>query len=324
MKKLDLLYNQYKIYLSEEDEKSDFVVIIKNFNPDINDCLILDDKYYIKYNYFYSNDKRKFAEWKLEIRNFDEGTIFVYLSVNFWGNLSVAVNLIDFLIHFKMAEKGIPLIHASGALIDSKAYVFAGRSGCGKTTIITYLLEKEYSYFGDNFVVLNEGNVCNFISPLNLFSYNMTPLIKNNLKYIDKIEMFCKNALYKLSGGYIKIFTKMNLSEILPDKIAKSAKLNGIYLLIPAKEFTAAKISRNELIEHLVYNQQLEFMHLPLLNYLSAYAYVFPESKIHEHWDHYRTALEKSIPENITIFRITTPLRPGNTVVEKIINLIKG
>lgn len=323
-KKIDLLYNQYNYYKDVElsNDNVDFIINIGYFNPKNKDCFILDDRYYIKDNYFYCSDNRKLSKWKVEIEYLEGNTTIVNISVNFWGNISIISNFIDFLIHFKMTMKGYPMIHASGVLIENKGILFAARSGGGKTTIATHLMEKGFKYFGDNFVILNKNKIFNFLSPLNIFTYNITPLIKRQLSFNQKVSISIKNLIYILSGKYIKIFTKLNLFEILPKTIANSGELSTIIFLIPKGELSIKKISRTDAIGYLVYNQQIEFIHMPFLNYISVYSYIHPNSKVSTHWQIYEEALNNAIDKCTNIFRIEVPQKYDLSTVNEILRLV--
>lgn len=318
-RKIDSLYNQFSYYKDSSDSHDlDFIINISEFSPSTEECQILDGKYYIKNNYMYCHDRKKLSKWEIEINCLEKSPTIVNLSTNFFGNISLLINLIDFLIHLKMSEKGYPLIHSSGILMNNKAIAFAARSGGGKTTIVTYLMEKGFKYFGDNFIIINDSQIYNFLSPLNVYTYNLTPLIKKNLSFKKKISIYSKQILYLISRKYIKLSTKLNLFEILPEQVADHGKLDTLFLIIPKKDFAINKITKEELIKRLVHNQQIEFMHMPFLNYLYAYSYVFPNSRIGGHWKIYENSLYDAISDNVKIREIEVPLRYNSSIIEKI------
>jgi len=324
-KKIDSFYNHFTYYRDYSDsENLDFIINISDFSPKNEGCRVLDGKYYVKEGYIFCEDTKKFSKWKIEISNLDSSPTLIKISTNFLGSISTLSNFSEFLVHLKMTEKGYPLIHASGVLIEKKGIVFASRSGGGKTTIATYLMGKGFKYFGDNFLILNNSNIYNFLSPLNIYRYNLTPLIKEHLSFKNKLSLSIKNFISLISGRYIKLSTELNLFSIVPEQIAIDGKLDTLLWIIPKRDFSIDMITKKELIDHLIYNQQIEFMHMPFLNYLYAYAYVFPDSKIGNHWKIYEDSLTNAIGNNIKIMKVEVPLKYNDSVIDEILKLINN
>ena len=318
---LSNVYVQYKNFETEEISNPDFIVYLGNFSPSNQDCYILDDRYYIKKDYFYCRDTRKLAKWEFEMNGFEGGRMTARIHTNLSGNLSISGNIIDFLIDFKLNEKGFPLIHASCVSKNNKAFIFSARSGGGKSTIATYFLERGFNYLGDNYIILGKDWVLSFITPINIFTYNITPLIRNSLNRKDKILLLFKSYLHKLSGGYIKIFTKLDVSRLFPNKIIDKSKLDTIFLIIPRKEFRIEEINKEDLSEHLVINQQLEFFHLPFLNYLSAYSYMFPDSKFSTRWESYKENIESNLG-NAILYKVEVPKKYDESVIDMLFSMV--
>jgi hypothetical protein len=325
IKKADSFYNHFTYYRDYGNVKNlDFIINVSDFSPKNDDCQVLDGKYYVKEGYIYCKDAKKLSKWKVEISNLNSSPTTINIYTNVLGSISTLSNFTEFLIHLKMTEKGYPLIHASGVLMENRGIVFASRSGGGKTTIATYLMEKGFKYFGDNFIIINNSQIYNFLSPLNLYKYNLTPLIKKHLSFKKKFSLFIKNFVSLISGGYIKLSTELNLFDIVPEQIAVDGKLDTLLWVIPKSDFSVHIISKKELIDHLIYNQQIEFMHMPFLNYLYAYSYVFPSSKIGNHWKIYEESLKNAIGNNIKIMKIEVPLKYNNSVIDEILKIVNN
>jgi len=319
---LNLLNTQLENFESEKVDNPDFTVHIGNFVPSNQDCYILDDKYYVKKDYFYCKDSRKLSKFEIEIMGFENGPMKVNIKTNLPGSISVPVNIIDFLIHLKLNEKGFPIVHASSISKNCNAYLFAARGGGGKTTVSLNLLEKGFSFMADNFTILNNGHALSFLIPFNLFNYNLTPLIKKRCSKNDRIIIHLKYVFYKLTFGYIKMRTKVNIKEILPNQVGNRSKVKGVFLLIPRDRFHIEKISKEEFIKHMVFNQQNDFTHLPFLNYLLAYSYMYPNSKITEHWNEYEENIRKNLPKNIDLYKVEVPLRYKPEDIDEIYKFI--
>lgn len=311
---------EYKNFETERGGDADFTIYIGNFTPSNRDCYILDDTYYIKEDYLYCKDSYKLAKWDFEMSGFEGDNGIIHISNNLIGSMFISP-LIDFLISFKMNERGYPLVHSSCVSKNNHAYLFPARSGGGKTVMSLYFVEKGFDFLGDNFVVLDKDNVLSFLSPLNIFTYNLAPIIKNNLGLKTRTILSLKYLLYKMTMGYAKIFTKINVKDVFQNSIIDESKLGSIFLLIPKKEFYIEKISKEELINYLVMNQKLDS--LSFFKYMLEYSYMFPDSNMATHWTRYKENLRKNISEDIPIYKIEVPQRYDAKVFERIYEVIK-
>jgi hypothetical protein len=70
------------------------------------------------------------------------------------------------------------VVHASAMSRNGQAMMFPSQSGAGKSTTALYLSEAGYDYLGDDFIILHDGHVHSYPTPLNLFPYHMNPLIQ--------------------------------------------------------------------------------------------------------------------------------------------------
>ena len=311
---------EYKNFESEKLSNPDFTIYVGHFTPSNRDCYILDDTYYIKEDYLYCKDSYKLAKWELKMSEFEEGDMIVHISNNLIGSMFISP-LIDFLISFKINERGYPLVHGSCVSKNCHAYLFPARSGGGKTVTSLYLTEKGFDFLGDNFVVLDKGNVLSFLSPLNIFTYNLAPIIKNNVEFKTKGILGLKHLLYKMTMGYAKIFTKINVKDVFQNSIIDKSKLDSIFLLLPKEEFCIEKMDKEELINHLVMNQKLDS--LSFFKYMLEYSYMFPDSNMATHWYRYKENLRKNLGGKIPIYKIEVPQRYDAKVFERIYEVIK-
>ncbi|GAB6056780.1 hypothetical protein JCM15415_20960 [Methanobacterium movens] len=308
--------SRYSNYRSKtlDNKEIDFTININGFAPKTDDCLLLDDKYYVKEDYIYcKNEKYKSLKWEIELTNFEKGRMNVNINIKSILSLKVFFTLIegfiiDPLIHYIISIKEDNLIHASSVELNGKGIVFVARGGAGKTTISTNLIKKGYSFISDNYTILNkESSLIGFVEPLNLFSYNVGS-IKDKINKSQNLELRLKYLLYKASRNYIKIFTKVNPFDIFPNKIKEKSNINSIFLIIPnnsLKNIKINKISKSEMIDHIIYNQMIEF---PYLNkYIMAYSYVFPDNNFSKHWSKYKKNLEKNLDSDIPFYKIFVP-----------------
>ena len=313
---------EYKNFESEKLRNPDFTIYIGNFTSSNRNCYILDDTYFIKEDYLYCKDSYKLAKWKFEMSGFEGGDMTVHISNNLIGSMFISP-LIDFLISFKINERGYSLVHSSCVSKNNHAFLFPARSGGGKTVTSLYLTEKGFDFLGDNFIVLDKGNVLSFLSPLNIFTYNLAPIIKNNLRIKNKLILGFKQLVYRMTFGYAKIFTKINVRDVFSNSIINKSKLGSIFLLMPKEEFSIEKISKEELINHLVMNQKLDS--LSFLKYMLEYSYMFPDSSMATHWTRYKENLRKNLSKkDIPIYKVEVPQKYDTNVFEKILEVIEN
>ena len=320
-------YKEYENFeTTEKMDALDFTIHFGKFTPSNQNCYITESKYYAKKDYFYcKSDSYKFGNWKFEITGFESDNLAIRYSSNLIGYLFASQFIIDFPIHFKLNEKGYSIVHGSCVSKDNRAFLFTARGGAGKTTIALNLLERGFSLLGDDLTILNinKGEVIGFLSPLNIFTYNLTSFVKEKLGIKNKVVLGLKDLLYKITGGYIKLFTQINAKNIFKEEnIIDKSELDAIFFLIPKNEFRVDYMSKQELIDHLLINQKLE---TPFFyKYMLEYSYMFPESKLSTHWKQYKKNLETNLPDDIPICKIEVPRKYDSKVSEKILEVIKN
>jgi len=322
--KFNNIYRAYKNFETTKTDELDFIVYIGKFTPSNQGCHILEDKYYIKEDYLYcKKDSYKFTSWEFEMSGFESKYTVIRISSNTLGYMWMSGFIIEFMIHYKMNEKGYSIVHASGVSRNNRGFIFSARGGGGKTTIALNLLERGFKMLGDNFVILHGEEVLNYISPLNIFTYNLAPIIRKNFGIKNKTILMLKEVIYRVTGGYIKIFTKLNPKEIFPELTIDKTKLDMVFLIVTREEverIQVKKIGKTELLNHLIMNQMLDT--LLFLPYILEYSYMFPNSKLAGHWVRYRKNLEKNLPNSMPIYRIEVPQKYKTDVFERILEVI--
>lgn len=317
------VFNEYNYFLSETLENYDFVVVFENFVPTTENSIILEDgKYIIKQNYIYIEDSYKSAKWRLEIQNFEDNQpTIVRISSNILGSLFVTSWIVDFIIRWKLDTKGYPMVHGSCVAKNGNAFLFPARSGAGKTTVALHLVEKGYSFLGDDFLILCNNEILCFPSMLNIFMYNLTPLIYANLSFYKKISLHIKNLIYKLSFGYAKFLTPVDLTKIIPDRISEKARLKSICILLSSDRFEVKALTKEECIKYLLFNNKLDSF--PFHKYIMEYAYVFPESNLAKYWHMHERNLKNSIDDNIPMYLVKVPRKYDSSTFEKLSKIIE-
>ena len=299
----------------------DFAVYLGKFTPHNQNCYFLDEKYYMKEDYLYCQDSYRYIKWELEMSGFERSDMEVRLNCNLPGEMFASDLIINHLIWLKLNEKGYPIVHGSGVSKDGKAYIFAGQGAAGKSSIVLNLMEYGFKLLGDHFVVLNNGYVMSFPSPLHIMGFNVTPFIKMNMSLKHKVFFHSNELLYKLTGRGTA--TKINVNGIFPNSLEDKAKLHSIFLLLPKEKFKAEKIGREDLINHLVMNQKLESFP-SFIKYMVEYSYLFPQSNMATYWEHYEENLRRALSPEIEIFKLEVPRRYDAKTLSEILQKVEA
>jgi len=312
------LIQEYDYFRTGPLDDHDFAVEIGPFEPANDNCYVLEDgQYFVKEGYFYCKDAYKMAQWEVEISNIESGVTRVRIAPNLFGYMFVGGYIVDFLIRFKANEKGVPFVHGSALSKDGAAYLFPARSGSGKTVLAMSLLEKGYNLLGDNFVMLDRGKVLSYPSRMNIFFYNLAPLIRRSLDPMTLFGLQLKHWLYRFTFGYAKIFTPVSVQQVFPDRIVDEAELKGVFLLIPSEgELCVEPLNKEDLVQSLVLNNKLDAF--PFFNYALEYAYVFPESNLASHWSRLARNYREALGQEPSYFRVNLPDKSSYDLLERL------
>jgi len=310
---------QYKSFESPEIDKPDFTILLGDFSPSNDDCYILDDRFYIKENYLFCEDSYKIAKWKLEISGFEGGDARVRIDANLFAWELIPGFVIDPLIILKLNEKGYSIVHGSCVSKDGKAYLFTAQGGGGKTSTALYAVERGFKFLGDNFIILYGGYVLSLLYPLNLFRFNLTPLVRRNMGIKSKVKLYFIDLMEKVTG--FGMATKVNPEEIFPDALSDRGKLTAIFLLLPREGFRITEITREEMLHHLIMNLKLDLV--PFIKYMMEYSYMFPRSRVATHWQRYEENLKRNLSDDITFYKVEVPQRYDTNTFEEIQRMIQ-
>ena len=303
---------------SRQEVEPDFTVFLGKFSASSSDCLILDDRFYIKEDYLYCSDSYKWAKWHLLMYGFNGGNMEVCISANPFAWLLLADFIINPLIWFKLNEKGYAIVHGSGVVRDGRAYVFAGRGAAGKTTIALNLVERGFKLLGDHFVILSKDAVLGFLTPLHIADFNLTPFIKKRMETRHRVFFRIDQLGRRLTG--LQFGTKISPKTMFPDSTEDKAKLHSVYLLLPREKLKVGKISKEELIAHMVANQKLES--IPFMKYMMEYSYLFPRSSFAAYWERYEQNLSQALGVAEGCYRVEVPPKYYSATLERIFKVL--
>lgn len=308
----DSFNKHYTNFSTECDfEECDMTIEIGKFIPQLdNSYNVGDGNYYFREDYMYiSQEYYKGAKWSFEIEGLNSPKTNVKVDCNLLGRIFISGNVIDFLIHLKLLQKNCTIIHASAVSKGENAFIFASRGGGGKTTIALELVTKGFSFLGDNYAIVHKDTVLSFPTSLSIFTYNLSPIIYQNISRKERKELRIKRIIYNITKGYAKFFTKINPKEIFED-FKLSAPLQTAYLILPTTDslngqIIVEKINMDNFVSHMRYNMSLEF---PFFNrYIKEYSYFFPEKELSLHWEKYSQCLKDNLPKDINYTKIIVP-----------------
>lgn len=323
-------FNKYSYYeVDSEPKEIDFIVKIEKpcFQPSVKYYQAAGKDCY-GYNYiFVKNDSYKLINWQFLLRGFENKKDVIEASV--WGDtLSIRwipSAMIDFLIHYTAVASGSCIIHSSGISYNNKGYFFSSRSGGGKTkTALEFMkTDKNSLFLSDNYLLLNEGMLNNFIASMSVYKYNIPPELEEKIGMDGKLRLLMGELITKLTAGKLRVATLVSFGDLLPEKISKKIPITKGFILFPSLnscDVIIEKINREAFVNYLTENQKCEF--LPINKHILNYSYFFTENSLEKHWDVYRQNLEMNLI-NVDLFKVTIPIRfDHNLLIEKMVRVI--
>jgi len=311
------IVDEYANYFSRapiEESKLDFIVEIVEHLSARNDTYVLDDVFCLDEGYLYVEDSYKLAKWQLEFMHGNCPNV-LRVKPNILARFLISGFLIDFLIEFSMARKGYSFVHASGVARDSEASIFSGRGGSGKSTICLGFMQSDdkWQYLGDDFVIVKDGMCYPYVTPLNLFRYNMSPFLRSCLSVRGKAMMYLKYAAYSATRGYAKFFTRLNPTVFLGRRLGVLSRLHNVFILIPqdsnsTSKTQIARIDSGAAIKHMYHNQVMNSPFFPQC--ILEDSYMFPKSEFSTHYEIYKKNLSMNITHDTDCYMVHVPSNP--------------
>ncbi|MFC2005848.1 hypothetical protein ACFLVG_02670 [Chloroflexota bacterium] len=309
---------EYLNFESDTRDNPDLTIYLGKFTPRKEGCQVLDNKYWVKHDYFYTDDGYKLGQYQLDISGLEHGNLVVRLHTNIIGTLLAdmftCARVIDPLISFVMNLKGYSILHAAAVSKKGEAYLFPSQSGAGKTTTAAYFTQDGFDFLGDDFVILHQGRILSYLTPLNIFAYNLNAIVQTKIGALYRAIITLKNLLYKTTAGYIKIFSKLNPKAIFAT--SSESELKAVYFLLQGDKLSVNSMSRAELLSRLFINWEMEFY--PFNRYMLEYTYAFPDSNVAHLCERYQEKLSENLPENLHIFRVEVPKKYTRETFETI------
>ncbi len=290
---------------------------VSDFTPAISGCYVVDHKYYVKENFLYCQDVWGPYKWKIEINGFEEGKTYIrFFSYGIDLKQLIAPGLLaeslilKQILAYHLHKKGHHLVHSASAVKDGNAYLFYGRGGAYKTTLMMNLLRSNegWSFLGDDLVILGDRIVYNFPLFLGFFDYRFTHLDNEEISLLRKLGL----VRYLLSFSKTKI------------KISDSGLPTGIFRCTTwqNKNYYIRQVPLKQNFAYLFETSSMDDYYSPSLSiigifprYVNAYSFIFPQSKLKHRW----LVSEITNPESLKSRELIFPLKPDNNLISRII-----
>ena len=325
---LDLVEYEYKYFRSSNTlDNLDLSVTISDFQPSLENCKIINGKYYTKKDYIFVQERTDRYFWKIEIRDLDKEHTKVNFFVKYRGmrNLSpifFSQNIfLRSLIFISLLKKDCILLHSSAVHNGNNATIFLGNPGVFKTTVALKLINLfGYRFLGEENVIVNKKGCYPY--PFNYDSF----IYKKNVLNFEKTS----NFLDRIKLNYY-VLSNFNKKIELP---SKSYKISNFFYLKKSSDVSQIQnkqLSDAHLQEKGVYNEIDEISFCPthslssirendFLNILNIYYYSqgmgfgYVWKKVNH--------LFSSIIKNRNHFLITSPSEYNDTLPVKINEII--
>jgi hypothetical protein len=279
---------------------------------------IVDNHWYANEHQIAAQETHKGGKWSAEIEHLDTPgrTCLVTVHTNHLGRMVYPSDLIYPVIRLLLNLRGVADAHGSSVSKDGKGYLFAGRSGVGKTITAVNFMRRGYCLLGDDESWLYGGQVLSHLTPINIrYTYNSAEALGIKLSPRQYLAVQSKKWLARLSGGRVTLFTRFSPEEF-KSKVAKTARLQKAYVSMPADHFAIEHDVEPALfIRQLVVNNQFEMRGFE--GYRLAYAHVHPETRLADYWELHTRNLARSL-SGVACHRILMPSHYTQTISERI------
>jgi len=302
------------------------------FERDAGGCWVIDRRYFVRENYFYSEDREGCCSWRIELDGLDnDHTTINFHLVNpgrgyrrIYREAFLPGAVLLSAINRKLFQAGLFLAHAGAIVRGGKAYVLAGRAGCFKTSLCVDLVRHfGFRWLGDDRVLLaQQGDVWSFPNFGAVFDYMVDHLADETQWGLGARLRFLVN------------WWRRRGDDAPSRHEARTGRLAGLFLLNRSSEngFTvspavdAGRVARALVVSNLLEEfKGLEGLGLstgPFYRYLTAYSLVYPGSPA----ACFEAAAERMLREivgGIPVLEVTLPYRYSLATAEKLHALLE-
>lgn len=309
------IHKQLSSFLTEETGQQPDLIVSQEKN--LSTCSQLgvsDNKYHVGEDQVCWSSSYKLGSWQVAIDGLESPPVRVTFSGNRFAPKYIFFHVVEPLINYLLALKGSILLHSSGVGDGYRGYVFASRSGAGKTSLALHLLNSGLPQFlGDEFLILTEkGCVASFPLSINLFRHNVlsNPFLHPLMPAAERRRIKFNWLLYRFSAGWAKPGRSVPIKNLFPDvDIPQMLPLGALAMLVSTDERDISVLQHDSpiaLVDELLKMNKFEFRFLQ--GALDAYKTAHPQSEVCLHDDRCRRILA-GIVEQVPCYQISVPRR---------------
>ncbi len=181
---LQSLSYPYSFFSSETVSDPDITVQLGPFEPDLKSGRLVDHKYLVDSGQLVVHDHSKGARWKVEISGLESDKLMVkFQGISRSGILRLVPEFLAHnvvicpLVELVLNGRGATVLHGAGVERGGDAIVLAGRGGVHKTSLAMDLVRRHgFSYLGDDRIILLGGDVLAYPYLVDLFEFRMRHL----------------------------------------------------------------------------------------------------------------------------------------------------
>ena len=321
----DLRYSYFAT--SDCPDNPDIILNIGPFTPSLEGTETIAHKYYVRDNYFYCKEKGSTSKWEIEILGFEKGNTVINFSGRYAGIRGwvfpafMAQEFLIPIIEYKLARKNYFLLHGGAVCKDNAGYVFTGRPGVWKTSLLLDLMRtNEYKFLGDDRIIVSEEkDVLSFPTSLFLFNYTLKNSRNEQRNTFDNIRILIQVLIHRAENNSL-------------NPIAKSCSMKKIIFVSRKnnQNIHTASILLQEGLQKIITNNLAESVESTKKSpvgqyfiYKQIYSLIFPDNDLVKHYDRMNYGLQKIALES-PITEITLPFRYDQTVLDAVKKQIIG
>lgn len=303
---LPQINHEYKYFKSRNKNSNHFQITVNNSCSEIENPL-----------------KKNGKEWIIDLDNYNKNNI-----LNIYPKKLGIKNFISFLIFkniytrsllsLQLLDSNATLLHSCAFEINKESFIFAGRPGVFKTSILMDAIRYyKAKFIGEENCLIHNSKLYPF--PLNIDS--ITYKIKNykNENASGKIQKI------KLGIYLLKKIKSNNLSL----SIASPCTIQNIYYLTKGNGFSIKETDFNDILPYLIDNE-LQELSIPPTHSLSGIDYNFfkelLEKNDQQFFNKFTYKLKKIFTENFNsarFFLVTSPQEYTKSFTDSLISFIK-
>ena len=303
-KKLDYLNREFSSYKTTENVELDLDLFIGT--PDITrhgaPIVTLENrKYSVTDDTITVNTIHKLSRFTVTINGISNPKTTIYLHND--DILSQRLFVLRFffpIMRLKLVQKGYALVKASSISLKQDAFVFAGSSGSGKTSIVLHSLEHGFKFMSDTFsIVSKQGVVYPICNLIHIFERNLhsCPFIVHNLSIKDKLELSGKRLISLISMKKVNISQMCNPQDLFHNSLCKKPLKLRTFVLLAIGDYTEILLEKIVdtigFVDRLVFLDMLEAHWFNQLGY--AFSHVNPQNAFQQCWIMQRKILMEAL-----------------------------